>query len=111
MADTINRLAAPGDQLILYGDQADGSSVIFYTQKQAFLVNGRSSSMIWGSCYPDVPHIFLEDKDLLGMWGTGPRKFLFVPGESNSHVEELLHGRLYKLQELSDKTLYTDRPL
>jgi len=67
--------------------------------------------MIWGANYPDAPHIFLSDKDLLAMWGKGPRKFLFVPGEYTAHVEQLLQGRLYKLQELSDKTLYTDRPL
>ncbi|HTD55050.1 MAG TPA: glycosyltransferase family 39 protein [Silvibacterium sp.] len=111
IADTINRVSGPQDQLILYGDQAYGSSVIFYTQRHALLVNGRSSSMIWGSYYPDAPHIFLTDSDLLSMWGTGPRKFLFVPGDFHDHVEQLLAGRLCKLQELADKTLYTDRPL
>ena len=116
IADTINRLAGPpagpkDDQLILYGDQSYGSSVLFYTHRRALLVNGRSSSMLWGSYYPDAPHIFLEDPDLRSMWGTGPRKFLFVPGDFHGHVEELLGGRLYKLQELADKTLYTDRPL
>jgi len=125
MADTVNRLASPGDQLIIYGDQADGSSVIFYTHRQALLVHGSSSyftpnqgshgefgsSMIWGSCYPDAPHIFLSDNDLLPMWGSGSRKFLFVSGDYHDHVETLLAGHLYKLQELSDKTLYTDRPM
>ncbi len=111
IADTINRLAGPADQLVLYGDQSYGSSVIFYTHRNALLVNGRSSSMIWGSYYPDAPHIFLDDSDLLSMWGTGPRKFLFVPGDFHDHVEHILDGRLYKLQELADKTLYTDRPL
>jgi len=111
MADTINHVSSPQDRLILYGDQADGSSVIFYTDRQALLVHGRSSSMIWGSDYPDAPHIFLEDPDLIATWGNGPRKFLFVSGDFHQHVESLLAGRLYKLQELSDKTLYTDRPL
>lgn len=110
-ANTINRLDSPADQLIIYGDQADGSSIIFYTHRQALLVNGVATSMIWGSCYPDAPHIFLQDKDLLSIWGNGPRKFLFVPGDRHDHVEALLAGHLYKLQELSDKTLYTDRPL
>jgi len=111
IADTINRVAGPQDQLMLYGDQSYGSSVIFYTHRSALLVNGRSSSMVWGSYYPDAPHIFLEDPDLLAMWGNGPRKFLFVPGDFHDHVEQILGGKLYKLQELSDKTLYTDRPV
>ena len=137
MAATINHIAAaPGDhdyQLIIYGDQADGSSVIFYTHHQALLAHGNTnyfeprlgkdgrpreatfgSSMIWGSDYPDAPHIFMADPGLLAKWGTGPRIFLFVPGEFHDHVEQLMadHGKkLYELQELSDKTLYTDRPL
>lgn len=126
MADTINRLSKPDDQLIIYGDQADGSSVIFYTHRQALLAHGTisyfdpdpshpeqtfGSSMIWGANYPDAPHIFLNNAELLSIWGTGPRKFLFVDGDHHDQVEALLKGHLYKLQELSDKTLYTDRPL
>ena len=131
MADTINHLTAqPANadvQLMLYGDQADGSSIIFYTRRHALLVHGRTSyfapekdedrgqvfgsSMIWGSDYPDAPHIFLSDADLLRLWGAGPRKLLFVPGDFHDHVETLLQGRLFPVQDLSDKTLYTDRPL
>ena len=130
MAETINRFAAtPGNadyQLMLYGDQSDGSSVIFYTDHNALLVHGKTSyfqpgqedrgelfgsSMIWGSDYPDAPHIFLSDQDLLRLWGTGPRHFLFVPNHFHKHVESLLGSRLFEVRELSDKTLYTDRPL
>jgi hypothetical protein len=130
MAHTINRLtAAPANadaQLMLYGDQADGSSIIFYTHRPALLFHGATqyfspdpathgqifgSSMIWGSDYPDAPHIFLSDQDLLPLWGTGPRKFLFVPGDFHDHVQSLLQGRLFPVQDLSDKSLYTDRPL
>jgi 4-amino-4-deoxy-L-arabinose transferase-like glycosyltransferase len=130
IAHNINRItAAPADanaQLMLYGDQADGSSILFYTHRPALLVHGATnyfapdpgthseifgSSLIWGSDYPDAPHIFLSDADLLRMWGTGPRKLLFVPGEFRDHVQKLLGSRLYQIQEVSDKTLYTDRPL
>ena len=131
MANTINAITAePGNanaQLMLYGDQSDGSSIIFYTHRQALLVHGKSwyftpdkdeddgelfgSSMIWGSDYPDAPHIFLSDADLIRMWDIGPRKFLFVPADYHRHVQTLLGNRLYLVQELSDKTLYTDRPL
>lgn len=131
MANTINRIMAePGNAdsvLMLYGDQSSGSSILFYTHRQALLVHGKTwyftpqkdedrdqlfgSSMIWGSDYPDAPHIFLSDADLLRLWDTGPRKFLFVPSEFQKHVESLLGSRLILVQELSDKTLYTDRPL
>lgn len=123
MADTINRMdglpedpahgaTAPiRDQLIVYGDQANASSVIFYTHRQALLVNGRSSSMLWGSFYPDVPHVFLEDSELVSLWGHGVRHFLVVPPEWDAHVQALLGPGLVRLQVVSDKTLYTDRPV
>jgi hypothetical protein len=113
MAVTINHIAPRGTDatLILYGDVADGSSLLFYTQRQALLVNGRVSSVLWGSNYPDAPRVLISDADLLALWGTGPRRFLFVPGDVHAHVASLLGKRAYMLQELSDKTLYTDRPL
>ena len=113
MAETINHIAPPGTDatLILYGDVADGSSILFYTQRQALLVNGRVSSVLWGSNYPDAPRVLISDADLLALWGTGPRRFLFVPGDVHDHVAGLLGRRAYLLQELSDKSLYTDRPL
>ena len=113
MAVTINHIAPRGTDatLILYGDVADGSSLLFYTQRQALLVNGRVSSVLWGSNYPDAPRVLISDADLLALWGAGPRRFLFVPGDVHAHVAALLGNRAYMLQELSDKTLYTDRPL
>ncbi len=120
MADTINSVAgdplrdpaaAGRATLMIYGDQSSGSSVIFYTHRQALLVNGRSSSMIWGSWYPDAPHVFLTDADLEKLWGAGNRKFLFAEGQSAEKVRALLGSRAILVQELADKALFTDRPL
>ncbi|HLJ76257.1 MAG TPA: glycosyltransferase family 39 protein [Acidobacteriaceae bacterium] len=131
IAANINRLMAEPQnanaQILLYGDQSDGSSVPFYTHRQVLLVHGKQwyfepdpeedphelfgSSMVWGSNYPDAPHIFLSDQDLLRLWGSGPRHFLFVPGDFHDHMEQLLGKRLYEVQVLSMNTLYTDRPL
>ncbi len=92
MAATINRIAGyPASEsasdpaamratLIIYGDQSDGASVLFYTRRQALLVHGRSSTMLWGSMWPDAPHVFIDDKQLTSIWGTGNRKFLFAQG-------------------------------
>jgi hypothetical protein len=111
MADTLNRIAAPNDVLMFYGDQSYGSSILFYTQRRAYLVDGRTTSMLWGSYYPDAPRIFLDDAQMLAMWGQGPRKFLFVPRKYRNHVEALLGKHTYLVQEVSDKELLTDRPL
>ncbi len=121
MAATINRIAgfpagedpaaAQRATVIVYGDQSDGSSVLFYTRRQALLVHGASSTMLWGSMWPDAPHIFIDDQRLASIWGSGNRKFLFAQGERRDQVEAVLGKRLIPVQELADKTLYTDRPL
>ena len=102
---------SPNTQILLYGDQAYGSSIPFYLGRQVDLVDGRSSSMIFGSTFPDAPPIFLTSHDLLAVWGHGPRKILFVPLEKRDIVDRLLGSRKLLLKEASGKALYTDRPL
>ena len=121
LADTILRDGSPSDSFIIFGDQSDASSVVFYTheffRKPADVVlepcspHGAGSSLLWGSCYPDAPHIFLSEDQLSRMWGTGGRKWLFAQDTNQSKVEQLLAGRLYPVQSIADKALWTDRPL
>ena len=101
--------------LLLYGDQAYGSSIPFYLNRPlsrpALLVDGRSSSMLFGSTFPDAQGLFLTHAQMLAQWGTGPRKLLFVPLERRDEVDELLGPRQVVLEETSGKALITDRPL
>ncbi|MDR3739188.1 MAG: glycosyltransferase family 39 protein [Terracidiphilus sp.] len=121
LADTIEQKGSPADTFIIYGDQSDASSVVFYTQdflkKPADIVmepcspHGEGSSLLWGSCYPDAPHIFLSEEQLAKAWGTGERKWLFAQDTNQSKAEQLLAGRLIAVRSIADKTLWTDRPL
>ena len=121
LADAILAKGAPTDTFIIYGDQSDASSVIFYThnlfKKPAELVMhpcsqfGEGSSLLWGSCWPDAPKIFLSEDQLKSQWGTGERKWLFAQDTNQSKVQQLLAGRLYPVQSIADKALWTDRPL
>jgi 4-amino-4-deoxy-L-arabinose transferase-like glycosyltransferase len=121
LADTILKDGSPSDSFIIYGDQSDASSVVFYTHnflhKPAYVVvepcsqHSAGSSLLWGSCYPDAPHIFLSEEQLSKTWGTRNRKWLFAQDTNQPKVEQLLAGRLYPVQSIADKTLWTDRPL
>jgi hypothetical protein len=120
MAARIQQLEASGaisrdNTLLLYGDQAYGSSIPFYLNRPldhpALLVDGRSSSMLFGSTFPDAQPLFLTPTQLLAQWGSGPRKLLFVPLERRDEVDHLLGPRAILLQETSGKALLTDRPL
>ncbi len=122
MAATIMSRGTPADTVIIYGEESSGSSVIFYTRnffqaRPTLLVeprcgqHGEGTTLLWGSCYPDAPNIFLNEDQLAKMWGTGERKWLFAEDPDQSKVEQLLTGRLYPVQALADKELWTDRPL
>jgi 4-amino-4-deoxy-L-arabinose transferase-like glycosyltransferase len=122
MADTIIANGAPTDTFIIYGDESDASSIIFYTHKflqgnltlivtQQCGQHGEGSTLLWGSCYPDAPRIDISEDQLLKIWGSGDRKWIFAQDEKQSKVEQLLAGRLYPVQSLADKTLWTDRPI
>lgn len=121
LADTIIQKGSPADSFIIFGDQSDASSVVFYShsflRKPALLVeeqcspHGNGSTLLWGSCYPDAPKIFLNEDQLSKIWGSGERKWLFAQDVNQTKVEQLLAGRLYPVQSIADKALWTDRPL
>ena len=119
-AQTIQRLEAsgqisPDNTLLLYGDQAYGSSIPFYLNRPlsrpALLVDGRSSSMLFGSTFPDAQNLFLTPAQLLAQWGAGERKILFVPLNRRDEADHLLGPHQFLLKETSGKALITDRPL
>jgi hypothetical protein len=122
LADVILQEGTPADSFIIYGEQSDASSVIFYThnffhQKPAYMVvprcglHGEGSTLLWGSCYPDAPDIFLSTDKLSSVWGTGERKWLFAQDLNQLKAESLLANRLILVQTIADKALWTDRPL
>jgi 4-amino-4-deoxy-L-arabinose transferase-like glycosyltransferase len=122
LADTIVEKGSPTDSFIIYGEQSDASSVVFYTHhffngKPALMVvqrcgqHGEGSTLLWGSCYPDAPDIFLSEDQLSKAWGTGERKWLFAQDTNQARAESLLAGRLIHVQSIADKALWTDRPL
>jgi hypothetical protein len=115
-AQTIQTLGRTGqisadNEVLIYGDQAFGSSIPFYLNRRVDLVDGRTTSMYFGSTFPDAPPIFLTSADLLAQWGRGPRKLLFVPLERRDDIDHLLGSRQIILQQTSGKSLITDRPL
>jgi len=108
LAEQVSEAIRPGDQVMIYGDQAYGSSLIFYLQRQVLLVNGRSTSLLWGSKYPDAPKIFLTDEDLLRAWEGPQRVFLFVPNEQQARVLSRLGKKAYLFAQVSGKEILSN---
>jgi hypothetical protein len=93
---------------MIYGDQSFGSSLLFYLRRPIELVNGNTTSMWWGATYPDAPQIFIDDQQLLQVWDSRQRVYLFVPQHERGKVEALLPGPLHVASEVSGKVIFVN---
>jgi 4-amino-4-deoxy-L-arabinose transferase-like glycosyltransferase len=109
LAQEIAVRARPDDKVMIYGDQAFGSSLLFYLRRPVDLVEGRTTSMWFGSTFADAPKIFLSDSDLQQDWAEPGRVFLFVPPHQKARVDGLLPAK-FVIAELSGKFVYSNRP-
>jgi 4-amino-4-deoxy-L-arabinose transferase-like glycosyltransferase len=109
LARQIAARAKPQDRVMIYGDQAFGSSLLFYLQRPIELVEGRTTSMWFGSTFPDAPKIYLTNADLQRDWSGTNRIFLFVPPHLKAKVDALLPSR-YTVAEVSGKYVYSNEP-
>ncbi len=109
LAQQIAAHARPQDQVMIYGDQAFGSSLLFYLQRPVKLVEGQTTSMWFGSTFPDAPKIYLTDADLQRDWNARRQIFLFVPSHLKSRVAALLTNRVV-IAEVSGKYVYSNQP-
>jgi 4-amino-4-deoxy-L-arabinose transferase-like glycosyltransferase len=109
LAQQIVQNSQPEDMVAIYGDQAFGSSLLFYLRRSVYLVNGRTTSMWFGSTYEDAPKIYLNDADLLRQWNSARRIFLFVPPHLRPMVDALLPAQKFVVGESSGKIIYSNR--
>jgi 4-amino-4-deoxy-L-arabinose transferase-like glycosyltransferase len=110
LAEVVARQARPADKVMIYGDQAFGSSLLFYLSRPVYLVNGRTTSMWFGSQFPDAPRIFLDESDLARAWNEQGRIFLFVPPGQRARADRSIPGPRYIVARSSGKVIYSNRP-
>ena len=115
-AQTIQHLeqtrTLPADTpVLIFGDQAFGSSIPYYLGRPAQLVEGRSTSMLFGSTFADAPAIFLTAQELQARWSKPGPIVLFVPAERREEALHLLPAGPTVLRDESGKLLLTNQPV
>jgi 4-amino-4-deoxy-L-arabinose transferase-like glycosyltransferase len=109
LAGEIAARMRPEDKVMIYGDQAFGSSLLFYLRRPIDLVEGRTTSMWFGSTFADAPKIYLSDADLQQDWTGSGRVFLFVPSYEKAKVDGLLPAK-FVVAEVAGKYIYSNQP-
>jgi hypothetical protein len=66
------------------------SSVFFYTNRSALLLNGRRDNLEYGSYAPGAPQVFINDQELQSRWSQPSRWYLLAYGTDVPHLEHLV---------------------
>jgi len=101
---------SPPGQLIEADAYYAFSSVFFYTNRQALLLNGRSNNLEYGSYAPGAPKVFIDDAGFTTRWRSGDRYYLLAYGADIPHLAALVGmGNLHVVAESSGNFLLSNR--
>lgn len=105
-------LRAPDGKLIVHHHYYPFSSVFFYTNRTALLLDGRIDTMVYGSYAPGVPDVFIDETRFKSLW-TQPERWYFVTERSElPHFESLVgRERLNLVAESGGKVVLSNRPV
>jgi hypothetical protein len=110
LADALSK--APAGELIVDNQYYAFSSVFFYSNRRALLLNGRVNNLEYGSYAPGAPGVFLNDEKFRGLWTSPGRRYLCVEGRAVPRIELLVgRQRLFVAAESGNKFLLTNQPL
>ena len=109
LADAL--LRAPAGPLILNGQYYSFSSVFFYTNRTALLLNGRVNNLEYGSYSPGSPGVFINDTEFVTLWSKPERSYVLSDHEDVPHLTALVDsGQLHRIAESGGKLLFVNHP-
>ena len=102
-------LLAPEGRLIVDGAYYPFSSVLFYANKNALLLNGRVNNLEYGSYAPDSPAVFIDDAAFIRLWSGTIRYYLVADRSGLARLSALVGpARLHQIAESGGKFLFTN---
>ncbi len=105
-------LKSPAGELIVDHHYYDFSSVFFYTDRTALLLNGRFNNLVYGSYAPGAPPVFINDLDFKNLWIKPERYYLVIEQRALTRIEKIVPApELNVIQAEGGKVLLTNHPL
>ena len=83
-------MRAPTGKLIVDHHYYTFSSVFFYTNRDALLLNGRFNNLVYGSYAPGAPDAFLDDAQWKNMWLGPERCYIVLSQTARPRLEKLV---------------------
>ncbi len=108
LAEALRR--APPGKLIVDNQYYVFSSVFFYTNRDALLLNGRVTNLEYGSYAPGAPQVFIDDGEFVLLWDSPGPYYLAAEDTALPRLERLVGAeRLRRVAAAGGKSLYTNR--
>jgi hypothetical protein len=105
-------LRSPRGELVVDHHSYTFSSIFFYTDRTAWLLNGRFNNLVYGSYAPGAPNVFLDDAQWKILW-LGPQRFYLVAKMAElPRFERLVEkSALFVVAQSGGKLLLTNQAL
>ncbi len=103
-------MAAPPGELIVDNQYYAFSSVFYYANRRALLLNGRVNNLEYGSYAPGAPQVFIDDAEFQRRWRTNDRYYVVVEAPAAARLKRLAgQEALRVVRESGGKFLFTNR--
>lgn len=101
---------APEGEIIVDGEYYPLSSIFFYSNRSALLLNGRENDLEYGSYAPDAPHVYIDDETFLRLWPSSRRFYFVTDGTSVARLKKLAGpSTFHLLATAGGKSLFTNQ--
>jgi 4-amino-4-deoxy-L-arabinose transferase-like glycosyltransferase len=105
-------LRAPKGKLVVDHHYYTFSSIFFYTNRDAVLLNGRFNNLVYGSYAPGAPNVFMDDTQWAAMWLQPERCYLVITAKAAERLRSLVQSEsLTVVSQSGGKLLLTNHPL
>jgi len=103
---------SPPGTLVVNHHYYDFSSVFFYTNRPAFLLNGRFMNLEYGSYAPDVPDVFIDNARFKDLWQEPGRVYVLAKNTDIVKLDTVVgREQLFTVASSGGKTLFTNHTL
>lgn len=107
LAEALQR--APEGELIVDGAYYPYSSILFYANRPALLLNGRITNLEYGSYAPGAPSVFIQDSDLARLWNQSELRYLIAERARLAELGSLMgSANIHILAESGGKVLVSN---
>jgi 4-amino-4-deoxy-L-arabinose transferase-like glycosyltransferase len=105
-------LRAPEGKLISGRPYYTFSSVFFYTNRTALILNGRFNNLEYGSYAPGAPSVFIDDAQFRQLWLQPDRYYVIALDSGLARLDDLVgRERITRVANSGGKSILTNHPL